>query len=162
MKNKGYDLIWQKVLGFVNSSYLNNNIWGYSQRNEKHSHSIGYCYPNLATGILVTCGSGAWQLGNFIEIIPANTIDDYFDIHWLHGYSASVTDSYQINLYQGIEGNETLISEVPFIREATQAGVSPNKIITPLLQPNTRITAKGASLSGGNDTIRVKLQYHKY
>lgn len=161
MKN-GYDLIWQKVLGFINSNYLSNNVFGLLQKNELHLHSIGLCYPSLATGILLTGGASSWELGNFVEIIPANIITDHFDIHWISAYNASVTDSYQINLYQGLEGNEQLISEIPIVREATQSGISPNKVMTPLLNPNTRISAKIASLTGGNDTIRVKLQYHTY
>lgn len=151
-----------KTLGVKSSDYNSNNIWGLTQRNEKHNHAVGKCYPDLANGITVTGGSGAWELGSFVEIVPANTIDDYFDVHWVTAYGASVTDSYQLNLYQGAEGSEKLISSIPLVREATQSGVSPVSSMTPLLNPNTRISAKLASLSGGNDTMKVKIIYHTY
>jgi hypothetical protein len=70
-----------------------------------HFHKPVKVYPTLADGITVTGAAGAWTLGSIVEIIPAATVGDPFDVHFVNIESASATDTYEIVLYQGGAGS---------------------------------------------------------
>lgn len=63
---------------------------------------------------------------------------------------------------KGLEGNEIEIGRTPFTRQTVQSGVCPIRIQTPIVEANSRITAKIASASGGSDTATIKILYHMY
>jgi hypothetical protein len=117
---------------------------------------------NQFDGIVITGGADAWALGNFAEVIPAGAITSEYDIHYVVFEGASATDIYELVLYQGALGAESEIGRIRVDRESAQSGVSNAPIQIPALAANTRISAKVASKSGGNDTVTISVYYHLY
>jgi hypothetical protein len=125
---------------------------------EQHVHSAAKCYPTLAAGVTVTGGAGAWQLGNYVEIVPASTITSKFDIHWINVGSASASDTYELVLYAAT----TEIGRVRFTRPSGSTTNSFAPFMCDLVAANTQIQAKIASSSGGGDTAVISIGYHTY
>jgi len=50
-------------------------------------------------------------LGDFTEIIPANTINHAYDIHYVNFEASSTTGIYELHLFYGIVGQEILIAK---------------------------------------------------
>ncbi|MEY2669780.1 MAG: hypothetical protein RLZZ577_96 [Bacteroidota bacterium] len=138
----------ETLLGYLNSLY-------------QHVHNQAKVYPTLADGILVQGGSGAWQLGNFVQIIPANQITTPFDIHYINFEGASATDTYEFVLYKGLLGEEIEIGRIRTDRESATSGITNVPIQIPAQLENTRISCKLASKSG-NDNVTVSVYYHIY
>ena len=122
----------------------------------EHGHAASNCYPTLANGVAVL-GGAAWTLGNFVEIIPVNTITEDFDIHFISIEDLSVVEVYEIVLY----AVTTEISRVRVARTANQDSTTQIPIQTPMIKANTQIQAKSATASGG-DTATIALHYHTY
>ena len=126
---------------------------------EEHMHSISKVYPSLAAGVDVLSGI-AWVLGNFVEIIPVNTISKDFDLHWLVIEGITSDGIYELVFYAAT----TEISRVRFAGEAGVAGtVSFSPIPTQMnIQPkNAQIQAKLAC-SAGAETATISVLYHEY
>ena len=140
---------------------ITKTVFGYNNVTYQHIHNAAKCYPSLANGVTVSGGSGIWQLGNFIEVIPSNTISRSFDIHWINFESASANDVYELVLYSGNVGNEVEIGRIRTYKTATQTGAINVPIQMPPQLANSRISAKLASASGG-DTVTISLFYHQY
>lgn len=149
-------------LGEVTDSVTDYTLLGYQNSLYQHVHQPSKCYPDLADGITITAGTAAWTLGSFTEIIPENTITTAFDIHWIEIEGVSAVDTYQLKLYSGTSGNEIEIGCVRFTRASNQTGASNVPVQIPAQSANTRISAKLASKSGGNDTATISLYYHIY
>lgn len=129
---------------------------------EEHAHDPSKVYPTLADGVNITGGAGSWVLGSFVELIPASTITDKFDIHWVHVEAVSANDTYELVLYSGELGSEVEICRARFTKSTTAgAGASEFHVQTPIIPANTRISAKLAS-SGGGDNVDISIQYHEY
>ena len=102
----------------------------------------------------------AWTLGNFVEIVPANTIASPFDIHWLVVENVTDDEVYELVFYAA----EVEISRLRF---GAQPGVANVVSVAPLptlmeVQPaNTQIQAKLAS-SGAAETATISVIYHTY
>jgi len=149
-------------LGVVTDYASHQTLLGYQNSLYQHVHNQAKVYPSLADGIIVTGGAGAWQLGNFVEIIPANTIQTAFDIHYINFEGASATDTYEFILFKGALGNEIEIGRIRTDRESATSGITNVPIQIPAQDANTRISAKVASKSGGSDTVTVSVYYHIY
>lgn len=149
-------------LGVVTDIATNQTLLGYQNSLYQHVHNQSRVYPTLANGVVVTGGAGVWQLGAFVEIIPANAIASAFDIHWINFEDASATDVYEFVLYKGLGGSEVEIGRIRTIRDAAQSGTAKVPIQIPAQNANTRISAKVASKSGGGDTVTVSVYYHIY
>jgi hypothetical protein len=149
-------------LGVVTDFAAHKTVLGYLNSLYQHLHEQARVYPTLANGIVVTGGVGAWALGSFVEIIPANTITSPFDIHYVNFEDASATDSYQLILYAGLGGAEVEIGSVRTKRESATSGTTSVPIQIPPQMANARISAKVASKSGGSDTVTVSVYYHLY
>lgn len=160
VRNYLFELL--KLSGKKSDDYSIDTMYGLLQAINLHNHGICYVYPNRADGIVVTGGATAWLQGAMTQIIPAYTITNHFDIHWVSAYNASATDSYQLDLYRGSTGQEVSIASIPIVRDTNVSTIAPIKVMTPIIEPNTKISAKLSSKSGGNDTLTVKLQYHIY
>lgn len=143
-------------------TYLSNTIYGILKMLKDHVHSATKVYPTLANSITLTGGAGAWQEGAFVEVVPASTITDYFDIHWVTLTNPSATDEYEVSLYSGALASEVEIARIRTSREAIQASTPPIGTMTPFIAPNERISAKVASKVGGADTIDIAISYHEY
>ena len=149
-------------LGVTTDFASHQTLLGYQNSLYQHVHQQARVYPSLADGVVVTGGVAAWALGNFAEIIPVNTITNAFDIHFIRFEGASATDVYEFVLYKGTAGNEVEIGRVRTSRESATSGITDVPIQIPAQVANTRISAKVASKSGGNDTVTVSVMYHEY
>ena len=81
---------------------------------KEHVHSAQMVYPSLAGGTTVTSSAVAWTLGGFQEIIPVNTITDFYDIHWITVEGISADAIFEIVLYKGLGGAEIEIGRGRF------------------------------------------------
>lgn len=126
---------------------------------EEHAHGQSKVYPTLSPGVDVLSGI-AWTLGNFVEIIPADTITKAFDIHWLVIETTTDDETYEMVFYAG----EVEIARVRFATEAAGGNrlqTSPIPTLMKIQPPNTQIQAKMAS-SGAAETATISLIYHEY
>lgn len=122
-----------------------------------HVHQQARCYPTLADPVNLVSGSAsAWDVGTITEIIPADTITNKFDIHFLEISDISATDNYELVLYGGASGSEEEIARVRFSQEG------PRPIQIPIQDPNTRISAALACADGDGATCDVSVYYHTY
>lgn len=127
---------------------------------EEHIHATGRVYPTLADGVVVTGAGGAWVLGDFVEIIPVNTITTDFDIHFINIEGASAAGTYEIFLYA-----ETIFighRRVSFVDIANSQTLPSISIQTRIIVKNSQIQAKIANAAGGGETITISLAYHPY
>jgi hypothetical protein len=129
---------------------------------EEHQHSISKVYPTLVVGVDVLAGAAGppWVLGNFVEIIPANTIGEDFDIHWLIIEAITSNGIYELVFYAAT----TEISRVRFAAEAGVAGTvtfSPIPVLMQIQPKNTQIQCKLAC-SAGAETATISVLYHVY
>lgn len=130
---------------------------------DEHNHSIAKVYPSLSAGVTVTGGAGAWALGAFVEIIPANVVTLPFDIHFINIEAVSDNTTYELIIYKGLAGAEVEVGRTKFTRlSVTTANISSQPFMTPLIESNSRISAKVATLNGGADTTVISLGYHTY
>ena len=130
---------------------------------KEHAHSIQKLYPYDASPITLTCGNAApWTQGTIVQIVPVDTINSDFDIHWLHIASISANANYEVILYSGLAAAEVEIGRCPAVRNAVQSQEGSTAMMTPLQPAGTRISASVASSSGNADTLNVKIHYHTY
>lgn len=124
-----------------------------------HFHSPSKVYPTLAAGVSVVSGA-AWTLGNFTEIIPANTITEKFDIHWVDVEDVTDDETYELVLY----AVETEIARIRFAADnpaGNRITTSPVPVQMEIQEANTQIQAKLAS-SGATETAIISVIYHEY
>lgn len=150
------------VIGRKDDDESGNSIYSAIYTILRQIHSEQKVYPSLTDGVTLTGGAGAWALGNFQEIIPANAITSPFDIHFANIGAASANDTYEIVLYKGALGSEIEIGRFRTTRVSNTSGTAPVPVLTPLLPANTRVSAKLASGTGGGDTVVGSLFYHTY
>jgi len=125
----------------------------------EEKHSAQFVYPSLVDPVLVTAHTNAWTLGDFAEIIPANTIDIQFHIHHIHVCSPSANGNYEIILYNGT----TEIGQASFSRTDKKDDVEGLDIFVPHCEANSQVQARIASENAAQqDTIRLKLWYHPH
>jgi len=125
---------------------------------EEHAHAISKVYPTLAGGVTATAGA-SWVLGSLVEVVPASTITDDFDIHAIDVEDISANDTYELVLYQG--AGDTEVGRIRFVRTAVQSATQNTIIQTPIVPANARIRAAVASAAGSND-VTISLRYHTY
>lgn len=145
------------VLGNKNDDEVGNSLYARAYISEQHIHRVQKVYPTLADSIQLTGGAGAWELGNLTELMPANTAESNFDIHWISLCSASVNDEYELILY----ANTTQIGRAPFTITDKKDVTDGVPFQCPILDPGVRIRGRLASKSGG-DTANFRLLYHEY
>ena len=121
-----------------------------------HVHSSSVIYPRDAAPVTLTSGAGAYNEGTKVEVIPASTITDPFDIHWIIAGEISAQDDYVVKLYTGGAGSEVFWGEAAFSRDSNQVRGSQFPVQGNVIPANTRISA--SLLSGtGSDTVEIKL-----
>ncbi len=130
----------------------------YGDWESRLSPSPSNVYPTLADGVVVA-GGAAWKLGNFVEIIPADTINKPYDIRQIIVESSTAADTYEIVLYAGALGEEAEIGRVRSYEDTAVSGSHGVPIQTPVLSAGTRVSAKVASKSGG-DSLTISLIYN--
>ena len=125
---------------------------------EEHLHESSNVYPTLAAGVAVT-GGAAWVLGAFVQIMPASTASDRFDIHFVSIEDLDTNAVYELVLYHG--AGDTEYARTRFTKNAVQDGVMNVPIQGPIIAPTERIRAKLADSSGGS-VATISLFYHVY
>lgn len=145
------------VIGSKLDTHDGDSIRAMSHRLDEHAHGASKCWPTLAAGVAIAGGAGAWELGNFVEVVAANDIGEDFDIHFISIDDLSAVDVYQIELY----AVEVFIGCARLARTANQDSTTQVRIQTPIIPANTQIQAKVAS-AGGGDTATISLFYHDY
>lgn len=116
-------------------------------------------YPTLAGGVVVTGAAGAWTLGNFIQVIPVNTIAIPITIKDLHIGAASSDATYELVLYKGLLGAEIEIGRTRFTRVDNLNLIGDIRCNCITIAANTRVTAKICSSNGGSRTATISLMY---
>lgn len=130
---------------------------------EEHFHGQALVYPVLANPVTLTKAAGAWAAyPTPTEVIPANTVTEDFDIHFVTVSAISANGAYMLAIYEGAGGSETLIAEMDFYRNAVQSQEGASPVITRILAKNTRISMAISSGNAAQDTAQVKARYHVY
>jgi hypothetical protein len=127
---------------------------------DTHIHSNVRVYPSLADGVEMTGGVGAWELGNYAEIVPINTITDDFDIHWINIEDADDNDIYEIVLFSAT--TEIGRSRIRTLTIANGIVLPALPFQTPIIPANTQIQAKIATKLGGSNKMTISILYHSY
>lgn len=149
-------------IGTLSDDESDNTLLGKIYILERHFHSESRTYPYLANGILLTGGTNAWTFGNYIEVVPVNTITSPFDIHYINASVTNVSDVFQVEFYSGLVGSEVNIGTVRIRRDQANSNSQQTIMLTPIIAANSRISARIASSSGGNDTMTISIMYHMY
>jgi hypothetical protein len=157
------NVLSRDVIGNRSDGHSTTTIAGRVHQMVEHAHSINELYPVLSAPITLTKAAGAYAaFPTPIEIIPASTIDEDFDIHWAIVSAISANGDFILRLYQGAGGSETVIATKSFVRNAVQSQEGALYVITPLILANARISAAISSGNAGQDTADLKLEFHKY
>lgn len=157
---KGYTDTLESGQTTINSKLDSSLV--YLERLEDHNHNNQLVYPTLADPPQLISGTGKWTLGNFIELIPANTINAPFDLHYFNTGIASLVGTYEVHLFSGALGSEVNFAKLRFARLSNQTGASPFPIMTPVFPANTRISGKLAVNATTQETLLCSLAYHHY
>ena len=153
------NVLVKDVIGQKDDTHLGDSLYAHAHIIEEHVHKEQLVYPTLANSIQVAGGAGAWELGNLVTIMPANTVaaDMRFDIHWIIICALSANDEYELILY----ANTTQIGRLTFTRTDKKDVTDGVPFQCPILAPSVRIRGRLASSSGG-DTGNFKIMYHEY
>ena len=156
------DVIGNKTDESFSNSSSTPSVIGHLKASYYHVHSPAKVYPTLADAVTLTTSDAGWTLGTIVEIIPADTIDVKFDVHWVVVGAISAVDEYELVLYHGASESEEEIGRIVFNRSSnfSQEGNLPIQIAPQ--SANTRISAALACKSENARTCTVKLYYHTY
>lgn len=146
----------EQVVGNKSDTHVGDSAMAILHILNEHAHVHSEVYPTLANGEDVVSGA-AWVLGVFKEIVPVNTINEVFDIHYISIEELSANDVYELVLYAAT----VEIGRVRFIKNAVQDGTVNVPFQCDMQPANTQIQAKLATSSGG-DTARISLFLHRY
>lgn len=152
------------VIGNKNDTHDGTSIRAISHILNEHTHSMAKVYPRLDNPVLLTKDTGVWAAipATKTEIIPAGTIGEDFDIHWVQVDSISANGDYIVCLYGGGIGSEVLIGEIAVSRSAAQSQEGSTPIMTPIMPDGTRISAGISAGNNAQNTLSIKLMYHEY
>jgi hypothetical protein len=150
------------VVGNKTDTHDGDSLYALAHTNEEHNHAAGKVYPTLADGVVLTAVTDAstWTLGSLVEVVPASTITDDFDIHHVLVEAISANSVYEIVLYAG--ASDTEIGRMRVVRSTVQSGTLNVPIQTPLVEANSRIRAAVASAGNNGETVTISLKYHLY
>lgn len=150
------------VVGNKTDGHTGDSLVALAHTNEEHNHAAGKVYPTLADGVTLTAATGAttWTLGALVEVVPASTIGDDFDIHHVLVEAISANSVYEIVLYQGASDVE--VGRVRVVRSTVQSGTLNIPMQTPIIPANARIRAAVASEGDNGETVTISLKYHEY
>lgn len=142
----------------VNSilAHLNTAYW--------HFHGQSFAYPNHADSVLLTAGTGAWDLtGSITEVIPAGALNiGSFDLHFVNISAISANGEIQIDIFRGGIGSEVQIGETRSQRNTNQARENANVIQIPQQIANERISCRLSDGTVGALTTNVSFEGHYY
>lgn len=131
---------------------------------EEHLHSHNHVYPSLSSAITLSASTAAWTYGAWVQIIPALTITEEFDLHYISIESFSTVGSYQVQLAEGTTASNTAICELRAVADASRTPRQAIPIMTPILDANKGVVGRvafGATALAAN-SVEVSLFYHEY
>jgi hypothetical protein len=139
-------------------------LLGYSNAAYKHIHNPGHIYPADGTTITVTTSATEKTFGNFVDLIPKNTINKAFDIHWISITNINVNGVYVLELHKlDDDGNsEGLLSQVPCVRADNFSKVGEVICQIPVQAPNTRVGIRALKGTDGTGNVSIISHYHNY
>ena len=114
----------------------------------------------MANGIAIAGGVGAWTLGNAVQVVPINTIDAIFDIHYVEVEVVSANDIYELVLFSDALCTVEL-GRIRTSKLSNQTGTPNAPFMMPIIAANSGIWAKLASQTG-SDTLTISVFYHTY
>lgn len=145
-------------------SFDDNSILGHLNTAYYHVHGQSFVYPNHSDAIVITAGSGAWDLtGTITQIIPtgALTIED-FDLHWINISSISGNGEIQIDVYADTGGGNVLVSATRPHRNAVQSQEGARRIQVPQQPSGTKISCQLSDSTGGQLSCGISFEGHYY
>jgi len=152
----------RSVIGNKQDTHCGTSTRSILHKLDEHVHSVQKCFPILADCISIPSAASSWTYGDYVEIVPVNTITNDFDIHLLNISNISTNDEYEIQIASGNEGSEISIACVSFERTLVMSQEGSVIIQTPVIPANSRISAKLASKSTVANSASFKIHYHTY
>jgi hypothetical protein len=101
-----------------------------------------------------------WVLGNFVEVVPADTIKSVYDIHEIKIEGFNKTGTYELVLYKGATDIE--VGRVRITRDSNSPTFGFSPFMTYLIPANDRIRAKVAHSADPAATLTISIKYHTY
>jgi len=150
------------VVGNKSDTHAGDSLYSKVMRAEQHIHSASKVYPTLADGVTITSvsGAGTWTLGTVVQVVPASTITNDFDVHYVSIESISANGVFELVLYYG--AGDTEAGRVRFTKNAAQDSVLNIPIQTVIIPADSRVRAALASIDDGGQTADISLFYHEY
>jgi IS1 family transposase len=157
------------VVGNKTDTHDGDSVMAYLKEVSEHAHKPSKVYPTLADGVVLTAvnDAGTWTLGSLVEVVPADTITDDFDIHHVLVEAISANSVYEIVLYAGASDVE--VGRARVVRSTVQSGTlnipmqtGPDVGTKRVISANSRIRAAVASAGNNGETVTISLKYHEY
>ncbi len=147
------------VIGNKEDGHESTSLAARLHRIDEHAHTRQFVYPDLDDAVSVTAHADAWRLSAaFVEVIPADAIDEDFDIHYV-SMTFDANDEYQLNIYAG----EVLIASVDGERNTNQVRLADSPIQMVIVPANTQIQVKLACMgAAAANSATVKFKGHRY
>ena len=142
-----------------------NTIIGHLNTMYYHVHGATFIYPNVGTDpITLTSSAAAYSTdGAKVEIIPANSITEDFDIHWVVISDISANLFGYIKLFTGAPGEEVEIgAPEPVSRTDNFSAEHSQYTQIPQVPKNTRISAQFIDSTTQSRTVKIWLKGHVY
>jgi len=116
-------------------------------------------YPSLAAAIVSTSSAVAWTMGNYVEIIPVDTITTMYYITGIVINNMVIDTEYEVNVATGLGAAEVIVGT--FTHETHDTNLSCIIQLSPPLKisSNTRISVRCATENAIADTCTIKLMY---
>jgi hypothetical protein len=153
------------LIGLSTDDETKNTIYGklYIILNHLHPQST-FTYPNGQDSTIIQCPGGSWAggWGNKIEFIAANLVTSPFDLHFISFTGLSANGEYEVGIWHGAPGTETLEHIIPISRTTVQAQEGRFPILTLYFAANTRITLSLRGNAAAVQQVGVKITGHKY
>jgi hypothetical protein len=141
-------------------------VLGYSNSSYKHIHNSSYTYPDDCSLIDAVSSATANTFGNFAELIPANTVDVSFDIHWINVQGISANGTYILELHEvsadDLQVSEGFLGSISVSRQDNFTRSFQVYMQVPVIHANSRIGARVKKSGAGAGTVSFNVMYHDY
>lgn len=164
LDNATYGLSSLKTLiGSTTDDETIDSIYGALYILKKHAHGETFLYPSGADALQITKASGIWAaFPTPTQIIAANAVTSPFDLHFIHITGISANGEYEVGIYEGAPGAETLRHLWPASRTSIQSQEGSNSTMTLYFAANTRISVALRGSPNAQESLRIKVVGHKY
>jgi len=150
------------AIGNKEDTYASNSLHSKTDLLVKHLHNKAEVYPNNCIPITLTTSATPNTHGTIVEIVPASTINDVFDIHWVTLSDISANGNYELRLYTGASGSEVELTNKSFFRNSNFIQEGNLSAMSDSILPGTRISASIKGSNAAANTCAIRLEYHTY